>query len=215
MSASRQALNGLLPLFDAVDVSPRYNIAPTQPVLAVRAGPEEGELEVVSLRWGLVPSWADDPKIGYRMINARAETVGERPAFRTAFQRRRCLVLADGFFEWQKQGKHKVPFHLCLHERAPFAFAGLWEHWERDGEILETCTLLTTTANDFLRPIHERMPVILPRSDYDRWLDPQFRDASALQALLLPYPAEAMSAYPVSSWVNDAKHDDERCVQAA
>lgn len=172
-----------------------------------------GDRELAFLRWGLVPSWADDPAIGNRLINARSETVAEKPSFRTAFKRRRCLIPADGFFEWKKEVKHKQPYLIGVEQDGPFAFAGLWEDWERDGEVIESCTILTTTANDLMRPLHERMPVILTAKDYDLWLDPSVQDAAAVLPLLQPYPAGEMFAYPVSTWVNDPKHEDPRCVE--
>src|SRR5438067_3297187 len=161
LTAPREALTSLFPLFDIPDVTPSYNVAPTQAVLAVRVPAGRDKPELAALKWGLVPGWADDPAIGNRLINARAETVAEKPAFRAAFRQRRCLVLADGFFEWQKVNGRKQPYYFGLRRGEPFAFAGLWERWDK-GEIpLETCTLLTTEANTLLRPLHDRMPVIL------------------------------------------------------
>jgi putative SOS response-associated peptidase YedK len=212
MTASREALTNLFPLFDIPDVAPSYNVAPTQTVLAVRVPAGRDKPALAALRWGLVPGWADDPAIGSRLINARAETVAEKPAFRSAFRQRRCLVLADGFYEWQKVGRQKQPYLFRLRDGAPFAFAGLWEHWERDGRALDSCTILTTEANELVKPLHERMPVLLAPADFDRWLDPKGAKGPELQALLRPYPAEAMSAYPVSSHVNNARHNDADCV---
>jgi putative SOS response-associated peptidase YedK len=168
------------------------------------------------LRWGLVPPWAEDQKIGNRLINARAETAAGKPSFRAAFKRRRCLVPADGFYEWQKVGRAKQPYYIRLKDGAPFAFAGLWEHWQgADGEIIESCTLLTTEANDLMRPIHERMPVMLKPEDFGRWLDRDAPAGKALAALLCPYPAEAMTAYPVSAHVNNPRNDGPACVAPA
>jgi putative SOS response-associated peptidase YedK len=196
------------------DMQPRYNIAPTQPVAAVRASPRGPDREMVFLHWGLIPFWAKDPSMGARMINARSETAAEKPAFRAAFRRRRCLVVADGFYEWQKQNGTKQPFYIHLHTSQPFAFAGLWELWEgADASVIESCTLLTTQPNDLLRPIHNRMPVILHPKDYDLWLDPEIQQADRLQPLLSPYPAEEFSAYPVSRWVNSPGNDDPRCIE--
>ena len=185
--------------------SPRYNVAPTQSVLTVTYG-EEREAEC--MRWGLIPSWAKDASIGNRMINARRETVAQKPSFRSALQRRRCLVLADGFYEWQKVGKGKRPMRIVLKSREPFAFAGLWETW-RDpaGETVRSCTIITTAANDLLRPIHERMPVILPRELEEFWLDGDVTDAAALTDVLSPYPNEAMEVYQVSPLVNKATNN--------
>jgi putative SOS response-associated peptidase YedK len=206
---------------EAAPQPPRYNIAPTQAVAAVRvpaAGGEsggKGPRELCFLRWGLVPSWADDPAIGNRLINARAETAAEKPSFRSAFRHRRCLIPADGFYEWQKLTGRKQPYYFHMRDGRPFAFAGLWEHWQDGDQTLETCTILTTAANDVLRPVHERMPVILGPEDYDRWLDPAVRQPELLQPLLRPFPAEAMAAYPVSMVVNNPRNDTPKCVEPA
>lgn len=196
------------------DMQPRYNIAPTQPVAAVRLSPQSQSREMVLLRWGLIPFWAKEPNIGARLINARSETVAEKPAFRAAFRRRRCLVVADGFYEWQKQNGTKQPFYIHLRFLRPFAFAGLWEHWEgADASVIESCTLLTTQPNNLLQPIHNRMPVILHPKDYDLWLDPEIQEAGRLQSLLQPFSTEEMDAYPVSRWVNSPGNDDPRCIE--
>ncbi|MDE2937348.1 MAG: SOS response-associated peptidase [Chloroflexota bacterium] len=182
--------------------SPRYNVAPTQSVLTVTNRDErQGEF----MRWGLIPSWAKDASIGSRMINARGETVAQKPSFRNALQRRRCLVLADGFYEWQKVGKGKRPMRIVLKSREPFAFAGLWETWRNpEGETVRSCTIITTEANDLLRPIHERMPVILPRELEEFWLDGDVDDSAALSDVLAPYPDGSMEVYEVSTLVNKA-----------
>jgi putative SOS response-associated peptidase YedK len=193
-----------------LNLPPRYNIAPTQETPVVRAK-EEGR-ELALLRWGLIPSWAKDPAIGNRMINARAESVAEKPAFRAAFKARRCLVPADGFYEWQKAGKGKQPFYIRRKDRAPFAFAGLWERWRdrAEGESLETFTLITTEPNSLMAPIHNRMPVIIPEEAYEQWLNPE---ETGDPDLLVPYPEEELTAYPISTWVNSPAHDDEKCIQ--
>jgi putative SOS response-associated peptidase YedK len=194
-------------------LAPRYNIAPSQAVAVVRQA--DGERRLDMLRWGLVPSWARDPSMGNRMINARGETVHDKPAFRTAFRRRRCLVPADGFYEWQQQDHGKQPFYIRMREERPFAIAGLWEHWTGpDGEPLETCTLITTAPNELLAPIHDRMPVILPPAAWTTWLDPDNQDTELLRALLLPYPANDMTAYPVGRRVNNPRSDDPECIAA-
>jgi putative SOS response-associated peptidase YedK len=195
------------------ELAPRYNIAPTQPVAAVRVAANGSGREMVLLRWGLIPFWAKDPNIGTRMINARSETVGEKPAFRAAFKRRRCLVVADGFYEWQKQNGTKQPFYVRLRDARPFAFAGLWESWEGpDANPIESCTLLTTQPNDLLRVVHSRMPVILQPQDYELWLDPEVQEPQRLQPLLRPYSAEEMETYAVSRYVNSPDNDDPRCI---
>jgi len=189
------------------EIIPRYNIAPTQPVPVV---PNNGQNRVEFFTWGLIPSWAKDPKIGNRMINARSETLHEKPSFRAAYKRRRCLVLTDGFYEWQKVPgqKAKVPAHIRMNSDEPFAFAGLWESWHSaDGSHILSCTIITTTPNELLEPIHNRMPVILAREDYDEWLDPEERGPEALGHLLKPYPASEMRAYPVSTAVNNPRVD--------
>jgi putative SOS response-associated peptidase YedK len=194
-------------------LEPRYNIAPTQPIAAVRRDERRGKREFTSLRWGLIPSWAKDLKIGARMINARAETLSEKPAFREAFRERRCLIPADGFYEWRRVGSKKQPFYFRLRGGKPFAFAGLWERWEGQGAAVESCTLLTTDANDLLRPVHERMPVILDRKDYEMWLDSSVRGTERLQPLLKPYPQKEMDSYAVGLRVNSSKNDDPACIE--
>jgi putative SOS response-associated peptidase YedK len=198
-------------------VAPRYNIAPTQPVATVTATLENPEPQFQLLRWGLIPSWAKDPAIGNRLINARAETVSEKPSFRAAFKRRRCLVLADGFYEWQRQAnrKTKQPYYFFLKEHQPFAFAGLWEHWTDpdSGGELQTCTLLTTDANDLMEPIHNRMPVILAPEHYDPWLDPGHYNPGELQAMLKPFNSDAMDCYAVSTLVNKPQNESPECIQ--
>ncbi|MCC6125861.1 MAG: SOS response-associated peptidase [Pirellulales bacterium] len=200
---------------NAATFLPRYNIAPSQPVFAVREKPgaPAPAREAVLLRWGLIPSWAADPAIGNRTINARVETVAEKPAFRAALKRRRCLVAADGFYEWKAEGKIKQPYFIHFADDRPFAFAGLWESWEASGHSrIESCTILTTEANELMRPIHHRMPVILRPDDYARWLDPSEQDSSALQPLLISYAGDGLEAYPVGRLVNNPRHDDQNCL---
>ncbi len=191
------------------NLRPRYNIAPSQDVVAIRRAAEGRELAL--LRWGLIPSWAKERSIGNRMINARAETVAEKPAFRAAFRRRRCLIATDGFYEWRKtDGGAKQPYYIRLADEAPFAFAGLWERWAPpDEDAVESCTLITTAANDLLKPIHDRMPVILAPFDHDAWLD---AEAPSAEALLRPYPADDMIAYPIGRLVNDPRSDEAACI---
>ncbi len=186
---------------------PRYNIAPSQPVSAIIAN-----REYRIFQWGLVPSWAKDYKIGYRLINARSETAAEKPSFRAAFKRRRCLIPADGFYEWQRtaSNKKKQPFYIHFRNRSLFAFAGLWEQWEGgDGSYLETCTILTTEPNELMAPIHNRMPVIIPKDEYDRWLTAA---PSQVQTLMRPYDADEMEAYPVSTLVNSPQNEVSDCI---
>jgi putative SOS response-associated peptidase YedK len=190
----------------------RFNIAPTQPV-AVLSKP--GQHRVEFMHWGLIPSWAKDPGIGTKMINARAETVSEKPAFRAAFAHRHCLILADGFYEWQrtegKKGK-SIPFYFHLKDRRPFAFAGLWESWQsRSGETVCSCTIITCSANDFVKEVHDRMPVILTGDRRWAWLSLEHPGEN--HALLTPFPAGEMAAYPVSTLVNSPSIDTQACIQ--
>ena len=195
-------------------LSPRYNIAPSQPIAAVRTPHTGIGRELALLRWGLIPSWSKDPAIGNRLINARAETVQEKPSFRNAFRRHRCLIPTNGFYEWQRQERGKQPYFVRMRDGRVFAFAGLWDRWESsDQDVIETCTILTTAANTVLVPIHGRMPVILPQAEYARWLDPALKDPdSSLSPLLVPFPPEEMLAIPVSPRVNAPSTDDEKCI---
>ncbi|MEX0716316.1 MAG: SOS response-associated peptidase [Planctomycetaceae bacterium] len=194
------------------DVVPRYNIAPTQSVPAIRV--IDGERRLDLLQWGLIPSWADDPKIGNRLINARADTVASKPSFRSAFRKRRCLVPADGFYEWRKTStKTKQPFHVTLKCGSPFGFAGLWERWAKGAEgPIESFTIITTDANELVADIHDRMPVILPAEHYGVWLDLEIDDSKALESLLVPYSANEMLAVPVSTAVNSPRNDSPECI---
>lgn len=189
LNQSAAALAEFFHIQQIPDLAAQYNIAPTQRVATVLHNPESGKREFQQLRWGLIPSWAKDPSMGAKLINARAETVAEKPAFRSAFKHRRCLVLADGFYEWQRQNGKKQPFYFRLSDEQPFGFAGLWERWRTEDEEITSCTILTTAANELLQPIHDRMPVILAPQDYDLWLNPQIQTPEPLQQLLCPYPA--------------------------
>lgn len=198
--------------FQAANLSftPRYNIAPSQPLLAVIGGEER---RAGLLRWGLIPSWAKDSSIGDRMINARAETVAEKPSFRRALQKRRCLVLADGFYEWKKEGKKKTPMYIRLKSHEPFGFAGLWETWKSsEGDPIHSCTIITTTPNALMEPIHNRMPVLLTCDAEALWLDRSLEEADRLLPLLVPYPADKMDAYEVSLTVNSPRNDAPECI---
>ncbi len=226
-----EAIRAVFQLAYVPNLEPRYNIAPTQLVPTLLSTPkaqgarssEQSDgcdnnkvlRQFQLLRWGLIPSWAKDPAMGARLINARAETAGEKPSFRSAFRHRRCLVIADGFYEWQRQERKKQPFYFRLQDGRPFAFAGLWEHGEApDGEAIESCTILTTEANEVLRPIHDRMPVILEPKDYDLWLDPTVQKPEPLQQLLCPYPPEAMTSYAVSTQVNNPANNSAECINS-
>lgn len=202
LALAEQALRCTFP-----ELAPRYNIAPSQDVPIIRETPD-GHYELVMVRWGLIPRWSKEPKTEYSTINARAETVAAKPAFRDAFRRRRCLIPADGFYEWKKEGTAKQPFHIRMKSGADFAFAGLWECWEGEGRAIESCSIIVTEANDVLRPIHDRMPVILAPADYTFWLNPDQRDTGALAGLLKPCPASEMEAVPVSRRVNSPRLDE-------
>ena len=193
---------------------PRYNIAPSQQVAAIRLNPDAAKRECILLRWGLIPSWAKDAKIGNQCINAKAETVAEKPSFRSAFKKRRCLVIADGFYEWRVEGKQKQPMWIGMKSKRPFAFAGLWEHWKlAEGEPIESCTIITTEPNKLMQNIHNRMPVILNPQDYDLWLDPTMQQEETVNRLLRPFISDELVAYPVSTLVNNPRHDAPQCLE--
>jgi putative SOS response-associated peptidase YedK len=201
------------------NLPPRYNVAPTQQVPIVRRQHEglTGERDLAEVRWGLIPFWARNAPIGARMINVRAEGVADKPAFRRAFRQRRCLVPADGFYEWQKTGSSKQPWRITLKDGEPFAFAGLWERWEKapDGVPVESCTIITAAANALVAKLHDRMPVILPAHAYPAWLGEDSALLPELRALLRPYPSEAMRAYRVSTAVNNVKNYGPECIEPA
>ena len=215
LTSPPEAVRRLFGLTTTPNFPARYNIAPTQSVPVVRrVGAESGAAcELAMLRWGLVPSWASELSIGAKMINARAETVSEKPAFRAAFRQRRCLVPADGFYEWRVEGKAKQPMRITLDDGGLFAFAGLWERWIKGPEgPLETFTIITTEASSSIVDIHERMPVMLAKDDHASWLDPRAR-ADDLKGLLRPFPPERLKAVAVSTRVNNVRHDDPACLE--
>lgn len=193
--------------------APRYNIAPSQSVAVVR---QREKRALDACKWGLVPSWAKDPKIGNRMINARAETLREKPAYRNALKRRRCLIPASGFYEWRQEGETRVPTYIFPRTAPLFALAGLWEEWRSpEGELLHSCTIITTGANEFMAPIHARMPVILPPAQQELWLDPGQQDSDALAELLQPLAGEELAAHPVGRQVNSPAFDEPSCIEPA
>lgn len=202
--------------FDLPEVptlAPRYNIAPTQPVAAVRLNPGTKERELSHFHWGLIPFWAKDPNMGARMINARAETVAEKPAFRAAFKYRRCIIPASGFYEWQQQNGSKQPFYIHHQQGRPLALAGLWEHWQsEDGSEIESCTILTTQPNEEVRPLHNRMPLILRPDDYATWLQSDGTHLDELQHLLQPVDEGLLDAHPVSRYVNRPGNEGPECI---
>lgn len=192
--------------------APRYNIAPSQPILAI---PNDAKRAADFFSWGLIPSWAKDPTIANRLINARGETIAEKPSFRGSFKYKRCLILADGFYEWKAQRgeKTKIPYFVFMQDRRPFAFAGLWDEWHSpDGGARRTCAIITSEPNELMSTLHNRMPVILDQKDYDQWLEPALQPPENLLPLLKPFPADKMSAYLVSTLVNKPGHDRPECV---
>lgn len=200
-------------LSEAPLVSPRYNIAPSQDVKGIRV--EEGKRRLVLLHWGLIPSWAVDPKIGFRTLNARAETAHKAPAFRSAFRAKRCLIPASGFFEWDKKGGGKQPFFIYREDGKPLAFAGLWERWHnKEGKkVIESCTILTTDANETVGRLHNRMPVILESESFNLWLDPEVTSIEKLSPLLHPAREGILTMYPVSTYVNKATNEGKQCIE--
>lgn len=206
----------LASLFDGLsfsDIPPRFNICPTQMVACLRWA-DGSTYQLSSLRWGLVPFWAKDLKIGARMINARSETAATKPAFRAAFKKRRCLIVADGFYEWKKEGKQKQPYYITQADESPFVLAGLWESWtdKASQAVVETCTILTTEANGTMQPLHDRMPVFLDSPQHDAWLDPAFQDTVQLQSWLVPCADDRLKTRRVDTWVNKAGNEGPECL---
>lgn len=202
--------------FDCVsgeeDCAPRYNIAPTQPVPVIRQNPKEPVREIALMKWGLIPHWAKSPSIATSTINAKSETAATKPAFRDPLKFRRCLIPADGFYEWQRTGNGKQPFCFEVNKGELFAFAGLWDGWkDSNGKWVKTCSILTTTPNAVTSAVHDRMPAILEPDSYDFWLDPGVRDVAAVSELLKPYDSRAMRSYPVSKRINHVANDDQEC----
>jgi putative SOS response-associated peptidase YedK len=205
--------------FDCVpwdeDWSPRFNIAPTQPVPVIRQHPKEPIRQIATMRWGLIPNWAQDASGAARTINARSETAATKPAFRDPLKFRRCLIPADGFYEWARKGSSKQPFCFEVNDGGLFAFAGLWDGWkDATGTWIKTCSILTTTPNAVTSAVHDRMPAILEPDNYDLWLDPGMQNVAAISELLKPYDAKSMRCYPVSNRVNHVANDDEDCSQS-
>lgn len=201
-------------LFQDDDLQPAYNIAPTQNVAVIRGAEEGGQRHLDRLRWGLIPFWAKDKSIGARMINARGETVAEKPAFRQAFKKRRCLVIADGYYEWKKTAAGKMPFHIHLLEHKPFVFAGLWERWDKGDSPIESCTIITTSSNELTSDVHDRMPVILPPDEQKVWLD-ESTECEELVELIQTYPSDQMEMDAVSQFVNNVRNQGPECLTPA
>ena len=202
-------------LADVPHLEPRYNIAPTNTVATILRSNSQNDREFKWLRWGLIPHWAKEQKIGNKLINARAETVAQKPSFRSAFRRSRCLIIASGFYEWQRAENKKQPFYIQQIDCLPFALAGLWSTWQSsEVETIDTCTIITTKANEIMQPIHKRMPVILKSDDYEKWLDPTIQQPELLQPLLQPYDSNKLKAYPVSTLVNNPRNDSPECISS-
>ena len=199
---------------DEDEWNPRYNIAPSQPVVTIRQDPSEPVRKLSTMRWGLVPPWAKDRSIGYKTINARAETVATTASFREPFKSQRCLIPADGFYEWQRNGKTKQPYCFEVNDGELFAFAGLWDRWrDPQGNVVESCTIITTTPNSLLTDVHDRMPAILNPDNYDLWLDPAFGNIASVSEMLKPFDVALMRRYPVSTRVNHVLNDDADCAK--
>lgn len=217
LTVSPEELQAAFPNFRIPgDIPPSYNIAPSQPIPVI---PNDGQNQLDFYRWGLIPSWTKPENLGkYSLINARSETAAEKASFKASFRRRRCLVLADGFFEWSKSrsSQEKTPYYFTLKDQSPFAFAGLWDIWSSpEGDLLKSAAILTTEPNGVVKPVHQRMPVILKTEDYQAWLDPEEGAPEKFQPLLGPYPADLMQAYPVSTYVNSPKNNSPQCIQAS
>lgn len=209
-------LNNLLAQMGVPQTQPlpsvSYNLAPSDALLVIR-NTDRGQREWVALKWGFLPHWAKDPQLR-QPINARSEEVHKKPYFRDAFRHRRCLVVFDGWYEWRQLAGRKQPYYVTLKGEPPFAFAGLWDHWQRmDDPATETCCILTTEANESLKTIHPRMPVVVAPDNYDRWLDPAVVTRDSLAGILVPYPGDAIQSWPVSTWVNKPEHNDQRCLE--
>ena len=212
LSRSQRQLQECFDTYGDVELSPRYNIAPSQPVITIRQDAHEPIRKLATMRWGLIPSWAKDASMAFKTINARAETVAATASFREPFKSQRCLIPADGFYEWQRNGKTKQPYCFEVNDGELFAFAGLWDRWRNpQGELIESCTILTTTPNSLLADIHDRMPVILSSDNYDLWLDPAFRSTASVTEMLKPFDAALMRRYPVSTRVNNVQNEDADC----
>ncbi|MGB7931162.1 MAG: SOS response-associated peptidase [Gammaproteobacteria bacterium] len=192
-------------------LKPRYNIAPSQQVPIIRE--TDTSREMVMAKWGLVPHWSKEAKTKYSTINARIETVTEKPVYRSPFKHRRCLIPADGFYEWKVTDDRKVPHYIRMEDRDVFALAGLWDHWEGDGERLESCSIIVLPANEVMKPLHDRMPAIIAPAHYELWLDPRVTDKADIMGCLNSAPSTNLLTYPVSTWVNSPKHNDDRCIQ--
>jgi len=207
----REAFN--LPIGDKLGLSPRYNIAPSQDIPIIR-NTEDGQ-ELVLAKWDLIPHWSKESKTKYSTINARIETVAEKPTFSTPFKNKRCLIPADGFYEWKVINGHKIPHYIHMRKGGVFAFAGIWDRWEAEGETLDSCSIIVMPANETMKPIHERMPAIIAPAHYDLWLDQRMTEKDEIKGYLNSAPSSSLKFYPISPWVNSPQHDDESCIRPA
>jgi putative SOS response-associated peptidase YedK len=198
---------------EPLGLHPRYNIAPSQDIPIIRD--TDASREMVLAQWGLVPHWSKESKTKYSTINARIESVAEKPAYRTPFRQQRCLIPADGFYEWKMVNGKKIPHHIRMRDGDVFAFAGLWDRWEGEGESLESCSIIVMPSNEVMKPLHERMPVIIAPAHYDLWLDARVTGKAEIMWHLHSTPSSQLMFYPISPWVNSPRHDDERCIQPA
>ena len=210
-SMIREAFN--LERTEPLGLESRYNIAPSQDISIIRD--TETDREMVMARWGLIPSWSKEPKTKYSTINARIESVAEKPTYRTPFKHKRCLIPADGFYEWKQVAGNKIPHHIRMKSSKVFAFAGLWDHWEDESDSFDSCVIITTPSNEVMKPIHERMPVIIAAAHYDYWLDARINYKQEIMQYLNSAPSSHLTAYPVSTRVNSPRNNDERCIQPA
>ena len=210
-SQTREAFN--LEHTEPLGLKLRYNIPPSQDIPIIRDS--ETSREMVMVRWGLIPGWSKESKSKYSTINARIESVAEKPTYRTPFKHRRCLIPADGFYEWKVVNGNKIPHHIRMRDGSVFAFAGLWDHWEGEAQAIDSCTIIVMPASKVMKPIHERMPVIIAPPEYDGWLDSRVTDKQEIMQYLTSAPSSQLTAYPVSTWVNSPKNNDERCIQPA
>lgn len=214
LTSSAEKIGDLFQIKVSRAIAPRYNICPTQPVEIVRISPASNQPELSPVLWGLIPPWSKDLSLAAKMINARAETAHEKPSFKNCLKRRRCLIPVDGFYEWQQNVKPKQPFHIRMKDGQPFALAGIWEIWHGpNGEEIESCAILTTEANELMKPFHHRMPVILRADQFPLWLDPDIQELEQILPLLRQFPAEEMLASPVARTVNNPRIDDARCIE--
>jgi putative SOS response-associated peptidase YedK len=195
-------------------IEPRYNIAPTQQVAAIRTLADNEHRKIAMLKWGFIPSWTKDPSLGHKLINARSESIHEKRAFRQAIRYHRCIIPTSGFFEWEEKEGKKTPLYIRLKDGSPMCFAGIWDHWKSpEGEVVESCSMLTTSSNKLIEPLHDRMPVILHPQEYALWLDRTITDPEKLKPLYQPYPADLMGMWPVSSLVNSSRNDSPACIE--